>query len=284
VRLYLTNASNARVFNLSIDGATMKLVGADGGLFEREEWVSSIVIAPAERYVVDVRFEHAGRSALVNRIRALDHMLGTFSEAIDTLGVFTVRQTRQARSLATQYDRLRPHPSTIADLAPFRRYTDRMPDKILTLELRTKNLAPIIAAMLTGVSIPIDWNDGMPMVNWATTGREVEWIIRDDATGRENMAVDWQFKVGQLVKVRIVNDPTSGHSMDHPIHLHGQRFLVLARDGRPSANLVWRDTALIPSGTTVDLLVEMSNPGRWMLHCHIAEHLEAGMHTMFEVR
>ena len=30
-------------------------------------------------------------------------------------------------------------------------------------------------------------------------------------------------------------------------------------------------------------VVEMSNPGRWMIHCHIAEHLEAGMHMVFTV-
>ena len=40
---------------------------------------------------------------------------------------------------------------------------------------------------------------------------------------------------------------------------------------------------LIPSGASVDLLVDLSNPGQWMLHCHIAEHLEAGMMTMIAV-
>jgi FtsP/CotA-like multicopper oxidase with cupredoxin domain len=29
--------------------------------------------------------------------------------------------------------------------------------------------------------------------------------------------------------------------------------------------------------------VELSNPGRWMLHCHIAEHIETGMRMVFEV-
>jgi FtsP/CotA-like multicopper oxidase with cupredoxin domain len=47
--------------------------------------------------------------------------------------------------------------------------------------------------------------------------------------------------------------------------------------------MAWKDTALLPAGQTMDLLVEMSNPGRWMLHCHIAEHLEAGMSMVFSV-
>ena len=72
--------------------------------------------------------------------------------------------------------------------------------------------------------------------------------------------------------------------MHHPIHLHGQRFLVLSVNGVPATNLVWKDTVLVPAGTVVDLLVDLSNPGRWMLHCHIAEHLSAGMMMAFVVK
>ena len=71
--------------------------------------------------------------------------------------------------------------------------------------------------------------------------------------------------------------------MHHPIHLHGQRFLVVAQDGIPKRNLVWKDTEIVPVGSTVDILVDMSNPGDWMLHCHISEHLEAGMGMVFTV-
>ena len=40
---------------------------------------------------------------------------------------------------------------------------------------------------------------------------------------------------------------------------------------------------LVPAGGVVELLLEVSNPGLWMIHCHIAEHLEAGMKTVFGV-
>jgi FtsP/CotA-like multicopper oxidase with cupredoxin domain len=65
--------------------------------------------------------------------------------------------------------------------------------------------------------------------------------------------------------------------------VHGQRFLVLAQGGVPNHNLVWKDTVLLPVGQTADILIEMTNPGRWMLHCHVTEHLGAGMHTVFTV-
>jgi FtsP/CotA-like multicopper oxidase with cupredoxin domain len=73
------------------------------------------------------------------------------------------------------------------------------------------------------------------------------------------------------------------HPMHHPIHLQGQRFLMLERNGVRTTNFVWKDTAVIPLGAVVDLLVEMSNPGDWMLHCHISEHLETGMKMVFRV-
>ena len=40
---------------------------------------------------------------------------------------------------------------------------------------------------------------------------------------------------------------------------------------------------LLPVGSVTDILLEISNPGRWMVHCHIAEHLESGMKFVFEV-
>ncbi len=71
--------------------------------------------------------------------------------------------------------------------------------------------------------------------------------------------------------------------MQHPIHLHGQRFLVLSENGILNDNLVWKDTVLVPIGSTIEILVDVTNPGEWMMHCHIAEHLESGMMTSLEV-
>jgi FtsP/CotA-like multicopper oxidase with cupredoxin domain len=74
------------------------------------------------------------------------------------------------------------------------------------------------------------------------------------------------------------------HPMHHPFHIHGAgRFLVLDRDGVPEANLVWKDTVLLPAPSTVDLLLDVTNPGLWMAHCHIAEHNQSGMMFSFEV-
>lgn len=72
--------------------------------------------------------------------------------------------------------------------------------------------------------------------------------------------------------------------MQHPIHFHGQRFLVLNTNGKKNDNLVWKDTTLVPSGDSVDILLDASNSGDWMAHCHISEHLEDGMMLNFSVQ
>ena len=40
---------------------------------------------------------------------------------------------------------------------------------------------------------------------------------------------------------------------------------------------------LIRAGQTVDILFDVSNPGLWMAHCHIAEHMQSGMMFSFTV-
>ena len=57
----------------------------------------------------------------------------------------------------------------------------------------------------------------------------------------------------------------------------------IARDGVPEPNLVWSDTVLVRTGEVVDILLDVTNPGHWMAHCHIAEHHESGMMFSFDV-
>ncbi len=107
----------------------------------------------------------------------------------------------------------------------------------------------------------------------------------DHQTGDENAAISWAFTVSDRVKIRLVNEMEgSEHPMHHPFHIHGAgRFLVLSGDGMPDPNLVWKDTFLVLPGQTVDILLDVSNPGRWVAHCHIAEHNQAGMMFSFDV-
>jgi FtsP/CotA-like multicopper oxidase with cupredoxin domain len=130
----------------------------------------------------------------------------------------------------------------------------------------------------------IEWEDDMVEVNRVTTPANMRWKLVDRDTGAENAAIDWHFRVGERVKIRLLNEMAGDHPMHHPFHVHGAgRFLILSRDGTPDPNLVWKDTVLVRTGETVDILLDLTNVGRWMAHCHIAEHHESGMMFSFEV-
>jgi FtsP/CotA-like multicopper oxidase with cupredoxin domain len=130
----------------------------------------------------------------------------------------------------------------------------------------------------------IEWEDDMLELNRLTTPANMRWMLVDRDTSATNHDIQWQFTVGDRVKVRLVNEMDSDHPMHHPFHVHGAgRFVVLARNGVPEANYVWKDTVLLRTGETVDILLDVTNPGRWMAHCHIAEHHESGMMFSFDV-
>ena len=130
----------------------------------------------------------------------------------------------------------------------------------------------------------LEWEDLMPEINRQTDTTNMIWQLVDPETGAENAEITWAFTVGDRIKIRLANEMDQEHPMHHPFHIHGAgRFLVLARDGEPEANLVWKDTVLLRADQTIDILLDVTNPGLWMAHCHIAEHTESGMMFSFEV-
>jgi FtsP/CotA-like multicopper oxidase with cupredoxin domain len=375
VRLYLTNTANTRVFNVTLPGAQMKLVGSDSGHYEHEEIVDHVLIAPSERVVVDLHFDEAGELALEHHTPEQTYRLASI----------TVVDKAPEESFAAEFKRLRTNRDLAelrAEIAP---YLEVPPDKTLAfvaeMDMGVPEGVPVVyvcpmhpeveseepgscpkcgmkllaqaAAEITYVCpmhpevksdkadrcpkcgmklVPehlagaggehshhegdhghgphgahqghgdhghghhgeperahdmpqgIEWEDDMVEVNRLTTPANMRWKLVDRATGAENAQIDWTFRVGDRVKLRLVNEMDSDHPMPHPFHVHGAgRFLVLARDDVVEPNLVWKDTVLVRTGETVDILLEVTNPGRWMAHCHIAEHHESGMMFSFNV-
>jgi FtsP/CotA-like multicopper oxidase with cupredoxin domain len=287
LRLFLTNVSSTRVFNLSFQGgARMKVVASDLGRYEREVWVDNVVIAPAERYVVDVRFDREGNVSLLNRVRAIDHIQARFFEETHVLGQVSVSSEPASPNHSAGFDRLRHNAEVTDEIQKYRQYFSRPVDHELIITLQTGELPFPLKPLLNFESVyrnPVEWSGTMPEMDWIASGKAAQWLLRDPATGRENMEINWRFRVGDVVKLRLVNDRRALHAMQHPIHIHGQRFLVLSVNGVPNENLVWKDTVLVPTGFIAEVLLEVSNPGKWMLHCHISEHIEAGMRMVFEV-
>lgn len=275
VRYYVVNVANVRPFLFSIRGAKMKLVGGDNGRVQRETFVKSVLLGPSERAIIDVYYPTQGEYELIHTTPNRTYKMGTV----------VVDAGKDAASFVAQFNALRQVDALVADLAAWQQ---RTPDKTLRLTVTT-SMSGVMGGhghqgMVALDSLEgIEWEDSMPMMNSQSTPSNVEWKLVDESTKRVNDDIDWQFTVGDFVKIRIKNDINSDHPMQHPIHFHGQRFLVLSENGVLNANPVWKDTVLIPEGTDTDILLEVSNTGEWVAHCHIPEHMEAGMMFQYTV-
>lgn len=291
IRLHVTNASAARTYNLSAGERPLRLVAGDIGPLPDPLLVESVVVAPAERWTVELEVEGSGPIVLENRIQALDHMGAQFISRVDTVGTIQVREVGGGMSYQGSTTRPASSPaegsSQVSPLAELQsKHMERAPDRTLIMDLRVGDLPFPLDPLLSWEATfrpPVEWESTMPDMDWLVSGDLVEWILRDPDSGQENMAIDWRFHVGDRVKLRLVNNRDNLHPMQHPIHLHGQRFLVLSVDGVPMEVPTWKDTVMVPVGSVVDVLIEMDNPGPWMIHCHISEHLESGMMAVIHV-
>jgi len=290
VRFYLTNSASTRVFNISIPHARMKLVGADNGKYEHEEWVDSVLLAPSERQIVEAWFDKSGDYKMLHKTPEKTYTMGTITVASNPVTKSYLMVPRENQDV-------------ISSLDMFRDQFNKPDDKSLNITLvmnamnstgsesghdmhmmgNGMNMNNDEMAMEGSDKAKIEWEDTMGMMNGMSTTKTLTWKLVDSETKKENMDIKWQFKKGEKVKMKIFNDPKSQHPMQHPIHIHGQRFLVLATNDVPTQNLVWKDTVLVQTGESVQLLVDMENPGEWMIHCHIPEHMESGMMSGFKV-
>jgi FtsP/CotA-like multicopper oxidase with cupredoxin domain/YHS domain-containing protein len=297
----------------------MKLVGGDSGRFENEQFVDEVLLAPSERYVVDVLFDRPGAATLEHRTPQEQYRLATISVSAEPAVPLLQNEFQVLRRSAEMTDQRRRIDSLL----------ETSPDKTLSF-VAEMDMVMAEGSSATSYSCPmhpevvsespsrcpkcgmklmpssgtshsseshamhhhetpeshdgIEWEDGMVELNRITTQANMRWKLVDRETGNVNQRINWQFKVGDQVKIRLVNESDSDHPMHHPFHIHGAgRFLVLSRGGIVEANLVWKDTVLIRAGQTVDILLEITNPGLWMAHCHIAEHHEGGMMFSFNV-
>ncbi|HVO29089.1 MAG TPA: multicopper oxidase family protein [bacterium] len=233
--LRLVNAANARTFDLSIEGHSMRVVGTDQGWLPVPYTTDRLVMAGGERY--EVLVDGTGEPGHEYRVISHSHLDDPME--LDPLPgdrpIFTLVYDQQQKN--------EPVPSFPPPAIPA--WTPGpVAHKYVLNDIMQANGGMI--STIDGKSYP-----NVPMVMFSGAGEPVTLQIENDASGM------------------------------HPMHFHGERLLVVARNGTTQLNPGWKDTVMVAPHETVTLMSMFDNPGSWMFHCHILEHAEDGMMAMF---
>jgi FtsP/CotA-like multicopper oxidase with cupredoxin domain len=257
------NASNARYVQLAFDdNRAFVQVGTDGGLLGApREGVTALLLAPGERAELIVRAGQApSRASLV----AAEY---------------------DRRKMAMSHGSLPAGPSQI---------------------LASVHFAP---SQATSAALPADLRRIARLDRSATQAPPQKDVVFSEAmdmhlmhqpgASMHRMPSGMQFMVNGAVfdPVRVTLASRRGEvehwaianrtDMDHPFHLHGTQFQVLAREQggerKEESLLAWRDTVNVRSGETVHIATVQHDAGDRMFHCHILEHEDLGMMGILRV-
>jgi len=255
VRLRLINAANARNFALEFDGHRPTVIALDGQPVDPHE--------PA-----------GGRIVLGAAMRAdviLD-MVGPPGKSFAVIDRFYPRQAYRLLDLV--YEKSPPRRNHPLE-APVRLAGNTIPQ--LDLAVADRHEIVFSGGMMgTMQSARVD---GQKLDIRQMMHRGMMWAINGVAATGHIMDPILTLKRGSSHVLTMRND-TAWH---HPIHLHGHSFRVLSRNNRASRHREWRDTVLMAPSERVDISFVADNPGDWMFHCHILEHMAGGMMAVIRV-
>jgi FtsP/CotA-like multicopper oxidase with cupredoxin domain len=262
-RLRLINTANARIFTLNIDGLEMQLAGLDGQVFDEPVVLyEPLTLSPAQRADVIVTPAVPGSHALVASDGGDQVALAQF----DVSGL---------ADEPCAYAVLKPNGLPEPDLGA-----------ALAVELLMEGGAMgMMGGARMGSGPGMETGPGGMMGGGGPgmmgmrelVGNGMAWAMNGVAGMPEEPL--FAAKRGQSVRLTMINDTRWPHAM----HLHGHHFRVLSRDGRPEPGTPWRDTVALDAMQRAEIALLADNPGKWLIHCHMVEHMAAGMMTWFEV-
>jgi len=248
VRLRLINAANARSFALDFAGHSPVVVAYDGQPVTPHELPGGrIVLGAAMRadLVIDMMGKPGERYAVTDR--------------------FYARANFPLRDIAYSGEPLRDRPLD----APMALPANTMPaPDIANAERHDVVFGGGMMGGMHGARMGGNFMDMREMMH---NGKA--WAINGVAATGHMMEPLLTLQKGRSYVLALDNQ-TAWH---HPIHLHGHSFRVLSRNGKPASYGEWRDTILLDPQDRAEIAFVADNPGDWMFHCHILEHMEGGM-------
>jgi len=254
IRLRLLNAANARVFALRFEGHAPRVIALDGHAVPPHPPAGGrVVIGPAMR--TDLILDCGGDPGSRHAVRDDAYPRRPF-----TLTTIAYSGAPPARAAPPPLPAL-PAP----DLPP--------PDLARAVHhellLEGGAMGGLREALLEGRRLGIR--------ELARRGKV--WALNGVVAPGHGVEPFLRAAPGSTQVLRIENRT----AFPHPMHLHGHPLRVLDVDGRPPPWPLWRDTVLLAPRRSMRVAFVADNPGSWLLHCHIPEHMDAGMLGVVEV-
>jgi FtsP/CotA-like multicopper oxidase with cupredoxin domain len=265
-RLY--NASNSRTYDFALsDGRSFHLVGGDGGWLPQPVQTDHIVLSAGERAAIVVNFaadQPGDRVMLVSRpfMGGIAMGMTQFHSAEQQGGMMGGHHSRDPYLPGEGYDIMR---------------------------------FDIESAAVDEVQLYERLPDGAEI--WSR-------LAEQDATAERSFVMSWSHASGRFLingkeyaedRVEEQVEPgateiweiTNVSPVPHPFHPHAIQWQVLDRNRLQPTGVErgWKDTVLVRPGESVRIIgrFEPVNVGKYVYHCHILEHEDAGMMGLFEV-
>jgi len=246
IRLRLLNIANARIMNLLIGEARASIVAVDGqpvDPFTPEG--GRVVLAPGQRadLIIDMTGDPGSHSLI-------EVVIGEYAYEIAR---FVYGPEIKRDQLLDTPIRLPPNPVN---------------KTVLPAEFKHVPLVMQGGAM-----------GGMRSANWEGREMDIRELVKNGKVWALNGIVGmpqeplFRVKRGTAISLDVDND----NSWPHAMHIHGHHFV---HDREPE---LWRDTTLFERGEKGSMRFVTDNPGKWLIHCHMVEHMAGGMLTWFEV-
>ncbi|MFB6274894.1 MAG: multicopper oxidase family protein [Halothece sp.] len=245
LRLRCVNASTSRFYRLQLENHPFYLIATDGGAISSPVELSELLLSPGERAEVLIQGNQTpGNYRLLNLPynRVGMGMMGGGMMGRGMMGGGR-NQSNEPQTLATI--------SYSGEIEPL-----PLPQKLIAVETLPE---PKTVRQF-------QLNHGM------APGRGMQFLINGQAFDPQR--VDTRIALDTVEDWEIINTGM----MDHPFHLHTNRFQVVSKNGKPVSHRSWKDTVLVPRGESVRLRIPFRDfVGKTVYHCHILDHEELGM-------
>jgi FtsP/CotA-like multicopper oxidase with cupredoxin domain len=243
LRLRLINVANARIFGLEFSGHRPWFVALDGQPVESHEPPDGRVLLGPAQRA-DLILDLAGEPGTSYLVRDT-----FYPGSVNTVASLAYREDPPLRSSFPPLPVLAPN-------------TQPEPD----LEAAERSTIVFGGGMMGGMMM-----GGMMSGHW--------WAVNGVPGAHPPSEPLLELALGRSYMFSLVNDTT----WFHPIHLHGHAFRVVSRNGYPTPLREWRDTVLLEPRSRADIAFVADNPGDWLIHCHIPEHMASGMTALIRV-